>query len=112
MDSRKKLSTVYASILNLNSHTNFLNSRDRTMGGISVGNLAREFHAGRISNVLRGKVILQNQVGFIQMVTNLAQREQGADIINSVDASRYDGIEIDVYNGIESPTGSENFNLQ
>jgi Complex I intermediate-associated protein 30 (CIA30) len=82
------------------------------MGGLSTGHLTREVYQGRISNVLRGMVRLENNGGFIQMATNLVRRNQAADTCISVDASDYDGVEIDVHNGMESPTGFETFNLQ
>jgi Complex I intermediate-associated protein 30 (CIA30) len=77
---------------------------DQVMGGVSMGNLLREEYAGRIANVLRGKVSLENNGGFIQMATNLG--------ISPVDASKFVGIELDVHNGIESDAGSEQFNVQ
>ena len=79
------------------------------MGGVSVGNLMREEFAGRKANVLRGKVSLANNGGFIQMATNLATRVNDE---TSVDASKFEGVELDVYNGIESETGAEQFNVQ
>lgn len=77
------------------------------MGGVSIGNLAREEFAGRIANVLRGHVSLANNGGFIQMAANLAEKGP-----SSVDASKFEGIELDVHNAIDCPLGFENFNLQ
>jgi Complex I intermediate-associated protein 30 (CIA30) len=74
------------------------------MGGVSMGNLLREEYDGRIANVLRGKVSLENNGGFIQMATNLGN--------SPIDASTFEGIELDVQNGMESETGSEQFNVQ
>lgn len=73
------------------SGTQWSGFTDRVMGGRSDGNLARECYKGREANVLRGHVSLENNGGFIQMATNLHQAESDA-----VDASPYDGIELDV----------------
>lgn len=77
------------------------------MGGVSSGSLAREheFH-GRTANVLRGRVSLENNGGFIQMATNLIT--DPAD--SSVDASDYDGVEIDAI--CEAEDSHESFNVQ
>jgi len=66
---------------------------DRVMGGVSNGVIRREpdLH-GRPANILTGQVSLENNGGFLQMVTDLALDPS----TNSVDASDYDGIEIDV----------------
>jgi len=66
---------------------------DRVMGGRSNGMLERFNDLnGRPANVLEGHVSLANNGGFLQMVTDLP-----LDASNpSVDASDYDGIELDV----------------
>lgn len=66
---------------------------DRVMGGVSNGILRREPDLkGRPANVLTGHVSLENNGGFLQMVTDLALDPSR----NSVDASEYDGIEFEV----------------
>jgi hypothetical protein len=67
---------------------------DRVMGGRSDGSLSRETIGGRLANVLRGKVSLENNGGFIQMATDLSL---DPSVNMFVDASAYDGIELDVY---------------
>jgi hypothetical protein len=64
---------------------------DTVMGGVSSGCIAEEIVGGRNATVLRGKVSLENNGGFIQMAFDLYQ--DGAD----VDVSAWDGIEMDVY---------------
>jgi hypothetical protein len=77
------------------------------MGGVSTGHLCREDFDGRTSNVLRGKVSLRNNGGFIQMATNLAHDAKDSRL---VDASSFDGIEVDVqYQGEQE---EETFNIQ
>jgi len=89
------------------SGTQWSGFTDRVMGGCSDGNLSREIYEGKQANVLRGKVSLENNGGFIQMATNLAlDFEQ----IDTVDASCFDGIELDVR--CESQGDCENFNVQ
>ena len=51
---------------------------DKVMGGVSNGSLTRETVDDKIANVLRGKVSLQNNGGFIQMATDLSL-DPGAD---------------------------------
>jgi hypothetical protein len=76
------------------------------MGGVSTGHLCREDFDGRTSNVLRGKVSLRNNGGFIQMATNLAHDAKDSRL---VDASSFDGIEVDVqYQGEQE---EETFNI-
>lgn len=75
------------------SGTQWSGFTDRVMGGRSDGNLAREHYNGREANVLRGHVSLENNGGFVQMATNLALHQAESD---TVDASSYDGIELDV----------------
>ena len=67
---------------------------DRVMGGRSDGSLSREIIGERRANVLRGRVSLENNGGFIQMATDLSL-DPSVDMF--VDASAYDGIELDVY---------------
>jgi len=80
---------------------------DRVMGGVSNGSLSRETIDGRASNVLRGNVSLENNGGFVQMATDLSL-EPSVDLY--VDASDYDGIELDVY--CEEDVEEEKFNVQ
>lgn len=80
---------------------------DTVMGGVSLGSLSRERLEGRTANVLRGKVSLENNGGFVQMATNLALDPSKSP---QVDASDYDGIELDVMYQGESEKSS--FNVQ
>ena len=80
---------------------------DRVMGGISTGSLVREFVEERDCNVLRGEVSLSNNGGFIQMANDLANDPA---VSRLVDASTYDGIELDVLCKGDSET--EIFNVQ
>lgn len=75
-----------------------------------MANLAREEFDGRIANVLRGRVSMANNGGFIQMATNLAP---GSSELSSqpVDASRFEGVELDVQS-FSDEDGSESFNVQ
>lgn len=83
---------------------------DRVMGGSSNGSLSREILDGRIANVLRGTVSLENGGGFVQMATDLSSDPSGAEGV-FVDASGYDGVELDVYcEGMEDD--EERFNVQ
>lgn len=66
---------------------------DRVRGGQSEGVILREEVEGRAANVLKGHVRLQDGNGFIQMVTDFSMDP----IKGSVDASNYDGIELDVF---------------
>lgn len=69
---------------------------DRVMGGVSNGGMAREEVAGRDAMRLRGVVSLDNNGGFIQMALDLTSDG------NSLDASDWRGIALDVYgNGEE-----------
>jgi len=80
---------------------------DRVMGGVSTGSLSREEFDGQSANVLRGKVSLLNNGGFIQMAANLVPDSAEC---RSVDASNYKGVEVDVqYRGKEE---KESFNIQ
>lgn len=75
------------------SGTEWRGVSDRVIGGISDGSIRREEDLdGRACNVLSGRVSLRNGGGFIQMVADLP-----LDPANpSVDASEFDGIEVDV----------------
>ncbi len=77
------------------------------MGGISNGSLSRETVQGKNANVLRGEVSLENNGGFIQMATDLAL-DPGIDPF--VDASDFDGVELEVY--CEGADVDEKFNVQ
>lgn len=79
---------------------------DRVMGGLSTGSLTRETIAGKLANVLRGNVSLENGGGFIQMATDLSL-EPSWDVF--VDALDYDGVELDVY--CEGTGIDEEFNV-
>ena len=59
-----------------------------------------------MANVLRGNVA-DNTSGFIQMVTDLSL---DPSMDRFVDASEYDGVEIEVY--CEGSDVEENFNMQ
>jgi hypothetical protein len=72
------------------SGTEWRGVSDRVRGGTSEGSIKREVIDDKTSNVLVGHVTGEN--GFIQMVTELSKDPSKA----SVDASDYDGIEIDV----------------
>jgi hypothetical protein len=80
---------------------------DRVMGGVSVGSLVRELVQGREANVLRGEVSMANNGGFIQMAVDLANDPSKSRL---VDASQYDGIELDVL--CKGDTETEAFNVQ
>lgn len=70
-----------------------------------MAHLCRETFAGRLSNVLRGDVSLANNGGFIQMATDLDPSHA------TVDASKFDGVELDVQCVSESGS-EETFNVQ
>lgn len=89
------------------SGTQWSGFTDHVMGGKSSGTLCREEVNGRMANVLRGKVSLENNGGFVQMATDLAV---DPGVKNTVDASKYDGIEIDVLFQDENKS-SQTFNL-
>lgn len=73
-----------------------------------MGTLSREYFVGRAANVLRGHVSLENNGGFIQMATDLANLNKQGD--GTVDASNYDGIELEVC--CHSTNDLEKFNIQ
>ena len=88
------------------------------MGGVSTGNLSREskYH-GRVANILRGTVRLDNNGGFIQMATNFFPTDISADSSTTqnnsfrtatpIDASEFNGVEFDV-----SCDVADTFNMQ
>ena len=82
---------------------------DRVMGGVSSGSISREVVQDRTADVLRGKVSLANNGGFVQMTTNLALDPAKSD---TVDASDYDGIELDVIYQGESEKSNFNVHLR
>ena len=73
------------------SGTEWRGVSDRVRGGTSEGFIKREVIDGRTANVLIGKVT--GSGGFIQMITELSKDYSTKD---SVDATDFDGIEIDV----------------
>lgn len=82
---------------------------DRVMGGRSNGSLTREMEwDGKVANVLRGKVSLENNGGFVQMATDLPLN---LDISSAVDASKYDGVELIVRYDDETSSTEESFNV-
>jgi len=91
------------------SGTRWSGFTDQVMGGVSMGTLAREDDfCGRTANVMRGHVSLANNGGFIQMATDLNIDPQAT----SVDASSFDGVELDVTCTSEDGAPSERFNVQ
>lgn len=69
---------------------------DRVMGGVSNGTMVRESVAGRPAIRMRGDVSLENNGGFVQIAIDLAPDGK------AVDASAWQGIELDVFgNGEE-----------
>ena len=83
---------------------------DQVMGGVSSGSISRERDVqGRTANALRGKVSLQNNGGFVQMATDLAL---DPSVSETVDASEYDGIELDVLCRAEANEEKYSFNIQ
>ena len=62
---------------------------DTVMGGVSSGQLTQAGVAGKSTARLTGKVLLDNNGGFIQMVFDLDEGQ-------TVDVSGWRGIEIDV----------------
>jgi hypothetical protein len=76
------------------SGTEWRGISDRVMGGRSDGFIKREVDLeGRPANVLTGHVSLDNNGGFLQMVTDLSLDPATK---NAVDASEYDGMELDI----------------
>jgi hypothetical protein len=69
---------------------------DRVMGGVSNGTMVHETVAGRPAIRMRGDVSLENNGGFVQIAIDLAPDGK------TVDASTWQGIELDVFgNGEE-----------
>jgi len=88
------------------SGTEWSGYTDKVMGGVSMGMLVREKVDGRNVNIMKGKVSLYNNGGFIQMATNLS-----TDPVQSltVDASSFNGVELDIlYRGDKD---ASNFNV-
>ena len=81
---------------------------DQVMGGVSYGRLEREEVDGRQANVLHGKVSLYNNGGFVQMATDLSLDP----FVGSIDATAYDGIELDVLCQGKDDTGSFNVHVR
>lgn len=69
---------------------------DRVMGGVSDGTMSREFVAGRPAIRMRGDVSLENNGGFVQISLDLDPDG------NAVDASSWQGIELNVFGNGES----------
>lgn len=88
------------------SGTEWAGFTDRVMGGMSSGSIERESVKGKPANILRGQVSLANNGGFVQMATDLALDPS----VGVVDASQYDGLEIDVL--FEGEDESAKFNIQ
>lgn len=90
------------------SGTQWSGFTDTVMGGMSMAHLTREQFEGRTANVLRGHVSLKNNGGFIQMATNL-----GEDAVSdAVDASHFDGVEIEATCKAPDGCDRESFNVQ
>jgi hypothetical protein len=69
---------------------------DQVMGGVSKGTMVRDATAGRAAIRMRGEVSIENNGGFVQIVLDLSSD------CGVVDASRWSGIELDVFgNGEE-----------
>jgi hypothetical protein len=64
---------------------------DRVMGGVSDGSMTRETVAGREAIRMTGGVSLENNGGFLQVALDLG------DAGSVVDASRWDGVRLDVF---------------
>ena len=69
---------------------------DGVMGGVSSGALRREEVAGRPARRMTGAVRLENDGGFVQMALDLAPGG------GAVDASRWAGLELDVFGNGET----------
>lgn len=65
---------------------------DRVMGGVSRGTMVRETVGGRMAIHMRGEVSLENNGGFVQIALELTRNDLGL-----LDASAFDGVEIDVF---------------
>lgn len=64
---------------------------DRVMGGVSTGTMRRDVVDGREAIRMQGDVRLENKGGFVQIALDLAPDGM------SIDASRWTGLEIDVF---------------
>jgi Complex I intermediate-associated protein 30 (CIA30) len=73
-----------------NNGTHWRLVTDQVMGGVSQGTLVRDVVAGRAALRMRGDVSLENNGGFVQMALDLAPDG------SVVDASAWDGFELDV----------------
>jgi hypothetical protein len=69
---------------------------DEVMGGVSKATMVRDTIAGRPAIRMRGDVSIENNGGFVQIVLDLAPDGGG------VDASRWSGIELDVFGNGEA----------
>jgi len=88
------------------SGTEWSGFTDKVMGGVSVGKVIREVVDGKNANVMKGKVSLYNNGGFIQMAASLSTDPA---VSLTVDASTYDGVELHVlYRGDDD---IEHFNI-
>jgi len=88
------------------SGTQWRGVTDTVIGGSSSGSLVREEFQGRLSNVLTASVRLENDGGFVQMVTDLALDNF---VSNTVDASTYYGVEFDIF--YQGDAERESFNV-
>lgn len=88
------------------SGTQWRGVTDEVIGGSSSGSLVRDEFQGKMSNVLTASVKLENNGGFVQMVTDLALDHSFS---NTVDASTYNGVEFDIF--YEGDADRENFNV-
>ena len=68
---------------------------DTVMGGLSTGQIAKLEVSGLSATRLTGQVSLENKGGFVQMAFDMS------DDGSIFDASKYDGIEIDVFGNDE-----------
>lgn len=87
------------------SGTEWSGFTDRVMGGESMATLVRQEVGGKMSNLMTGTVSLANNGGFIQMATDLSKDPS----ISTVDASEFDGIELDVF--YKGDQEEESFNV-
>jgi len=86
------------------SGTQWRGISDRIMGGLSNGIIQRhENIQGRVCNLLTGTVSLANNGGFIQMATDLSLDPSKS---LTVDASEYEGIELDVLCNLEGDSAT------
>jgi len=104
------------------SGTQWSGITDRVMGGVSSGSITREesvvgsssddgeaaHESTKVANVLRGKVSTANGGGFVQMATDLSL-DPSTSVY--VDASEYDGVELDVLFKGDGNDKPEHFNI-